>query len=147
MRGERRERGCRAISDPTDGRLSMASSPLQFPALFPRRRVSGQNQMLTFRIAITAAVMAFVTALTACLIFIQIATFHAAAKAAASAAMDAASANTLGRLVADLSELSTLVRVLSASPFLSDSNDRSEADGVVGLFKAALQKLPQTDSL
>ena len=103
--------------------------------------------MLTFRIAITAAVMVLITALTACLIFIQIATFHAAARAAASAAMDAASANTLSRLEADLSELSTLVRVLSASPFLSDSDDRSEADGAVGLFKAALHELPQADSL
>jgi hypothetical protein len=45
---------------------------------------SERNRMLTFRIAITAAVMAFVTALTACLILIQIATFHAAARAAAS---------------------------------------------------------------
>jgi hypothetical protein len=68
--------------------------------------------MLTFRIAITAAVMAFVTALTACLIFIQIATFHAAARAAASTAMDAASASTLSRLEVEVSELSTLVRVL-----------------------------------
>ena len=31
--------------------------------------------MLTFRIAITAAVMTFITVLAACLIFIQIATF------------------------------------------------------------------------
>jgi hypothetical protein len=44
--------------------------------------------MLTFRIAITAAVIAFITALTACLIFIQLATFHAVASAAAAAAMD-----------------------------------------------------------
>ncbi|HEX3520511.1 MAG TPA: hypothetical protein VHT52_00240, partial [Stellaceae bacterium] len=85
---------------------------------------SGRNRMLTFRIAITAAVMAFVTALTACLIFIQIATFHAAARAAASAAMDAASANTLSRLQAEVSELNTVVRVLSSSPSLADSDDR-----------------------
>lgn len=103
--------------------------------------------MLTFRIAITAAVMAFVAALTACLIFIQIATFHAAATAAASAAMDAASANTLSRLEADVAQLSTLVRALSASPSLTDSDDRSEADGAVGLFKAALHELAQADSL
>ncbi len=103
--------------------------------------------MLTFRIAITAAVMAFVTALTACLIFIQIATFHAAARAAASAAMDAASANTLSRLEAEVSELSTLVRVLSTNPALADSDDRSEVDGAIGLFKAALHELPLTDSL
>src|SRR6516225_1867609 len=103
--------------------------------------------MLTFRIAITAAVMAFVTALTASLIFIQIATFHAAARAAASAAMDAASANTLSRLEAEVSPLSSLVRVLSTNPFLTDSDDRSEVDGAIALFKAALHELPQADSL
>ena len=48
--------------------------------------------MLTFRVAITAAVTAFLTALTLCLIFIQIVTYHAAAGEAASAAMDAANA-------------------------------------------------------
>ncbi len=103
--------------------------------------------MLTFRIAITAAVMAFVTALTACLIFIQVATFHMAARAAASAAMDAASANTLSRLEAEVSELSTLVSVLSTNPSLADSDNRSEVDGAIGLFKAALHELPLTDSL
>jgi adenylate cyclase len=102
--------------------------------------------MLTFRIAITAAVMAFITALTACLIFIQLATFHAAARAAASAAMDSASANTLSRLDTDVSELSALIGVLSTSPSLADSEDRSEVDGAVGLFKTALHELPQADS-
>jgi adenylate cyclase len=96
---------------------------------------------MTFRIAITAAVMAFITALTGCLIFIQIATFHAAARAAASAAMDAASANTLNRLEAEG------VRVLSSNPSLTDSDDRREVDGAIVLFKAALQELPQADSL
>src|ERR1700736_1316933 len=103
--------------------------------------------MLTFRIAITAAVMAFIVALGACLICIQIATFHAAAKAAASAAMDAASANTISRLEADVSELSSLVRVLSTNPSLADTDQRSEADAAIVVFKAALQELPQTDSL
>jgi adenylate cyclase len=103
--------------------------------------------MLTFRIAITVAVMAFITALTACLIFIQIATFHAAARVAASAAMDAASANTLSRLEAQISELSSVVRVLSTNPSLADSDGRSEVDGAIVVFKAALRELPQTDSL
>jgi adenylate cyclase len=103
--------------------------------------------MVTFRIAITAAVMAFITALTACLIFIQLATFHAAARAAASAAMDAASAYTLGHLEAEVSELNTVVRVLSSTPSLADSDDRSEVGGAVGLFKTALRRLPQADSL
>jgi len=103
--------------------------------------------MLTFRIAITAAVMAFLTALAACLIFIQIETYHAAAKEAASAAIDAASANTLSRLEAQLSELTSLLRVLATNPSLADSDDRSEVDGAIALFKAALHELPQTDSL
>ena len=99
------------------------------------------------RIAITAAVMAFITVLAACLIFIQIATFRASARAAASAAMDAASANTLSRLEADITELSALVRVLSKNSSLTDSDDRTEIDGAIALFKAALHELPQADSL
>ena len=89
----------------------------------------GLKKMLTFRLAITAAVMAFIVALGACLIFIQIATFHAAAKAAASAAMDAASANTISRLDADVSELSSLVRVLSTNPSLADTDQRGRPTG------------------
>jgi adenylate cyclase len=103
--------------------------------------------MLTFRIAITTAVMAFIAALTGCLIFIQIATFHAAAREAASAVMEAASANTLSRLEAQVSDLSTLVRVLATVPSLADSDDRGEVDDAIVLFKTALQELPQTDSL
>jgi adenylate cyclase len=102
--------------------------------------------MLTFRIAITAAVMGFVAALSACLILIQVATFHVAAKAAASAAMDAASANTLNRLEDQISQLSTLVRVLASNPSLADSDIRSEGDGAIHLFKTALHELPQADS-
>src|SRR6266436_796979 len=128
----------------TKGPLAVAPLSIFAPGL---QFASGRNRMLTFRIAITAAVMGFVTALTACLIFIQIATFHAAARAAASASMDAASANTLSRLEAEVSELSTLVRVLSSNPSLADSDDRSEVDGAIALFKAAVQELPQADSL
>ena len=105
------------------------------------------KSMWTFRIAITAAVLAFVTALASCLITIQIATSHAAAGAAAAAAMDAASANTLTRLKADVSELSSVARILATSPSLTDSDDRSEVDGAIGLFKSALHELPQADSL
>jgi adenylate cyclase len=60
--------------------------------------------------------------------------------------MDAASANTLGRLEAEVSGLSSVVDVLSSSPSLADSDDRSEEDSAIVLFKAALHKLPQADS-
>src|SRR6516164_2454575 len=102
--------------------------------------------MLTFRIAITTAVIAFITALTACLVFIQLETFHAAARAAASAAMDAASTNTLSRLEAEVSGLSSIVNVLSSNSSLADSDDRNEEDSAIVLFKAAVRKLPQVDS-
>ena len=103
--------------------------------------------MLTFRIAITTAVLAFIAALAACLIFIQVAAVHAAAQTAASNAMDAASASTLSRLEMQVGELRSLIRVLSTNPFLADSDDRSEVGGAVGLFKTALGELPQADSL
>src|SRR5262249_30256222 len=103
--------------------------------------------MLTFRVAITTAVMAFIAVLGASLILIQIATFHAAARAAASAAMEAASANTLSRLNADVAALSSLVRVLSKNPALANSDDRTEMDDAIVVFKAALDELPQADSL
>src|SRR6202047_2993786 len=128
----------------TKGPLAVAPRSFFAPEL---QWASGRNRMLTFRIAITAAVMAFITALTACLILIQIATYHAAAREAASAAMDAASANTLSRLEAEVSELSSLVRVLSTNPSLADSDDRSEVDGAIVVFKAALHELPHADSL
>ena len=77
------------------------------------------GRAITFRTTITLAVLAFVAALATCQIVIQLMTFHAAAKAAASAAMDAASANTLSRLEAEVSELSAVVRLLSADHSIS----------------------------
>jgi len=103
--------------------------------------------VVTFRTTITVAVMAFITALAAFLILIQVLTFHAAAREAASAYMNAASASALSRLEAQVSELASLIRVLSTNPFLADSDDRSEIGGAVGLFKTALDELPQSDSL
>ena len=103
--------------------------------------------MVTFRTTITLAVMVFITALAACLILIQILAFHAAARESSAAYMDAASAAALGRLEAQLAQLSIVLRVLSTNPFLTDSDDRSEVAGAVGLFQAALQELPQADSL
>jgi adenylate cyclase len=61
--------------------------------------------------------------------------------------MDAASENSLGHLKANVSELSSFVRVLSSNPSLAGSDDRNEADDVIALFKAVLRELPQADSL
>jgi adenylate cyclase len=91
--------------------------------------------------------MAFVTALAALLIFIQFWTFHIAVKEAASARMDAASAETLGRLQNEISKITLLVHVLASSSSVADSNERSEAGRAIPLFKAALLEVPQMDSI
>jgi adenylate cyclase len=103
--------------------------------------------MFTFRTSITFAVMAFIVTLAALLIAIQARSMRLATEGAASAYMDATSAKVLGRLQAELATISSLVNVLAASSSVADSNERSETGRAVPLFKAALQELPQMDSI
>lgn len=103
--------------------------------------------MLTFRTSITFAVMAFIVALTALLIAIQLRSLRWATQEAASAYMDATSAKVLGRLEGELSTISSLVHVLAASSSVADSNEQSETGRAIPLFKAALQEFPQMDSI
>ena len=102
---------------------------------------------ISFKIAITVAVLGLLTALALALIVVQYLTLHEATKEVATAQMDVASAAAKGNLQSEIATLSSLVRVLSHSPFLADSDRRSEVGGAVGLFKTALQELPQADSL
>ena len=103
--------------------------------------------MFTFRTSITFAVMAFIVALTALLIAIQLRSLRFATQEAASAYMDATSTKVLGRLQGELSTISSLVHVLATSSSVADSNERSETGRAIPLFKAALQELPQMDSI
>ena len=82
--------------------------------------------MLTFRTSITLSVMAFIVALAALLIAIQIRSLHFATQEAASAYKDATSTKALGRLQNELSTISSLVHVLATSSSAADSNERSE---------------------
>ncbi|KJC46256.1 hypothetical protein UP06_14130 [Bradyrhizobium sp. LTSP857] len=91
--------------------------------------------------------MAFVVALTSLLIAIQVRSLRLATREAASAYMDATSTKVLGRLQGELSAISSLVRVLATSSSIADSNERSETGRAIPLFKAALQQLPQMDSI
>ena len=91
--------------------------------------------------------MAFVVALTALLIAIQLRSLRSATQEAASAYMDATSTKVLGRLQGELSTISSLVHVLATSSSVADSNERSETGRAIPLFKAALQELPQMDSI
>jgi adenylate cyclase len=103
--------------------------------------------MFTFRTSITLAVMAFIVALAALLIAIQVRALHWATQEAASAYMDATSTKAFGRLQAELTAITSLVNVLATSSSVADSNERTETGRAIPLFKAALQELPQTDSI
>src|SRR4249919_2886292 len=103
--------------------------------------------MFTFRTSITLAVMTFVVALAALLIAIQVRSLSWATHEAASAYMDAASTKALGRLHGELNAIASLVNVLATSSSVADSNERSETGRAIPLFKAALQELPQMDSI
>jgi adenylate cyclase len=91
--------------------------------------------------------MAFIFGLGALLILIQFQILVVATKQAASAYMDAASAKAFGRLQNQVSEVSSLVRVLSTSSSLADSDERTESGRGIPLLKAVLFQLPQVDSI
>jgi adenylate cyclase len=103
--------------------------------------------MFTFRTSITVAVMAFIIALAGLLIAIQIRALRWATEEAASAYMDATSTKALGRLQTEITAIASLVHVLATSSSVADSNERTETGRAIPLFKAALQELPQTDSV
>ena len=103
--------------------------------------------MFTFRTSITLAVMTFIVALAALLIAIQVRSLRWATQEAASAYMDAASTKALGRLQGELKAITSLVNVLATSSSVANSNERSETGRAIPLFKAALQEMPQMDSI
>ena len=103
--------------------------------------------MFTFRTSITFAVMAFILALAALLIAIQVRVLHWATQEAAAAYMDATSTKAFGRLQTEITAMTSLVRVLATSSSVADSNERTETGPAIALFKAALQELPQMDSI
>src|SRR5215470_14783333 len=98
--------------EPTDrDRAGMATSEIELNA--PTR--PSERWTLTFRASITFAVMAFIIALAALLITIQVRTLHSATLEAASAYMDATSAKASGRLQTEIAAIASLVRVLATS--------------------------------
>ena len=103
--------------------------------------------MFTFRTSITFAVMAFIFALAALLIAIQVRSLQLATQEAASAYMDATSTKVLGRLQSEITAVGSLVRVLATSSSVADSNERTEVGRAIPLFKTTLRELPQMDSI
>jgi adenylate cyclase len=91
--------------------------------------------------------MAFIVALAALLIAIQVRALRWATQESASAYMDATSAKAFGRLVTEISAIASLVHVLATSSSIADSDERTETGPAIPLFKAALQELPQMDSV
>jgi adenylate cyclase len=103
--------------------------------------------MLTFRTSISCAVMAFILALTALLIAIQVRSLHLATREAASAYMDATSSSIFGRLQSEITAITSLVHVLATSSSVADSDEVTETSTALPLFKTALLELPQMDSI
>jgi adenylate cyclase len=91
--------------------------------------------------------MAFIVALAALLIAIQVRALRWATQESASAYMDATSAKAFGRLETEISAIASLVHVLATSSSIADSDERTETGPAIPLFKAALQELPQMDSV
>jgi adenylate cyclase len=91
--------------------------------------------------------MAFIVALTALLIAIQVRALGWATRESASAYMDATSTKAFGRLQTEITSVASLVHVLANSSSLADSNERTEIGPAIPLFKAVLQELPQLDSI
>ena len=85
--------------------------------------------------------------MTALLIAIQLRSLRWATHEAASAYMDATSTKVLGPPQGELSTIASLVHVLATSSSVADSNERSETGRAIPLFKAALQEMPQMDSI
>ena len=110
-------------------------------------QAKGARRMFTFRTSITFAVMAFILALAALLIAIQVRVLHWATQEAAAAYMDTTSTKAFGRLQSEITAMASLVRLLATSSSVADSNKRTETGPAIALFKAALQELPQMDSI
>src|SRR5260370_26611689 len=98
--------------------------------------------MFTFRTSITFAVMAFIAALAAPLIAIQVPALHWATLEAASAYMDATSSKAFGRLQPVITAIASLGHVLATSSSAADSNERTETRRATPRFNAVLQQLP-----
>ena len=102
--------------------------------------------MFTFRTSITFAVLAFIVGLAGLLIAIQARALSLATREAASAYMDAASTKAVGRLQTEMASIASLVKVLSTSSSVTDTDQRTLAGPAIPLFKTALLELPQLDS-
>jgi len=127
----------RSVSGPDDA-LRHQTNGLETP---------GRGGMFTFRTSITCAVMAFIFALTALLIAIQVRSLRLATREAASAYMDATSSSIFGRLQSEITAITTLVHVLASSSSVADTDEVTETSTALPLFKTALLELPQMDSI
>lgn len=82
---------------------------------------------MSFRLTLTACVMAMIGLLAALLIFVQIRTLDRATEDAATTTMDAASRSTVSFLQLQIEMLSRMARTLSFSPAIMQSSDPSDS--------------------
>ena len=102
---------------------------------------------MSFRLTLTACVMAMIGLLAALLIFVQIRTLDLVTEDAASSTMDAASRETVSLLQLQIEMLSRMARTLAFSPAIMESTDPSDSSPVAGLIKGNLAQWPALDSI
>lgn len=103
--------------------------------------------MITFRLTLTASIILMISALAALLVFVQLRTLNIAAESTAVSTMDAASDQAAARIRLQVLSLSRTVKILSMSPSLADSAERSETDRGTALMRGALIEHPTMDSI
>ena len=102
--------------------------------------------MFTFRTSITFAVMAFVGAGSPSDL-IQFKYVRSGHRGSGLRLHGCSQPRAFGRLQTQVAEISSLVRVLSTSSTLADSDERTDVDRGIALFTAALLQMPQADSI
>lgn len=122
-------------------RLGGLSEPLQ------RLIVEAPRYTMSFRLTLTACVMAMIGALAALLLFVQVRTLDLVTEDAATSTMDAASRSSVSFLQLQIEMLSRMARALAFSPALMESATPSESSPAAGLIKGNLAQWPALDSI
>jgi adenylate cyclase len=102
---------------------------------------------MSFRLTLTACVMAMIGLLAALLIFVQIRTLDLVTEDAASSTMEAASRSTVSFLQLQIEMLSRMARALAFSPAVMESSDPGDSSPTAGLIKGNLAQWPALDSI
>lgn len=102
---------------------------------------------MSFRLTLTACVMAMIGLLAGLLIFVQVSTLDRVTEDAATSTMEAASKSTISFLQLQIEMLSRMARALAFSPSIMESSDPDDSSPAAGLIKGNVVQWPALDSI